>query len=292
MAKRKSTKATGSPRTKAKRQKATDNAPATSPSQTHGSELVNASEGTSTHTHTDTRTHASTHAHGIGEHIDPSALRGALYAKAHRKGSHVQDDNPPPIGPVGQPKRGKRGNYDRLTYKQEAFALAFVTSPSAVAAYRRAYNTTGMKDGAAYAEACKLLKIHKVAQRITQLKAEAAAKTTLSRAWVLENLMEHATVCLGKKRVKIARASKDGDVHEVEITAHDASAANRALELLGKEAGMFIDRRETGGPGDFARMGDTELLDYIRQQQAELEGRTVNLMAVEIPAPEKDSEAA
>ena len=104
--------------------------------------------------------------------------------------------------------------------------------------------------------------------------------------------MEHATVCLGKKKLRMSRASKDGDVHEVEVTAHDASAANRALELLGKEAGMFIDRRETGGPGDFARMADTELLDYIRQQQAELEGRTVNLMAIEIPSPEKDSEAA
>lgn len=274
MAKRKTTKATGSPRTKGKRQTATVNAPATPPSQTHSAEPVNAPEGTST------PTHAHTPAHGIGEHIEPSTLRGSLYAKAHNKRSHVQDDNPPPIGPMGQPKRGKRGNYDRLTYKQEAFALAFVTSPSAVAAYRRAYNTTGMKDGAAYAEACKLLKIHKVAQRIAQLKAEAAAKTTLSRSWVLEHLMEHAAVCLGKKRIKVSKASRDGDVHEVEVTAHDASAANRALELLGKEAGMFVDRREVGGPGDFARMGDTELLDYIRQQQAEIESRTLDLAPI------------
>jgi hypothetical protein len=35
--------------------------------------------------------------------------------------------------------------------------------------------------------------------------------------------------------------------------------ANRALELLGKEIGMFIDRREQGRPGEFAEMSDGEL---------------------------------
>lgn len=277
MAKR--TKATGSPKPRGKRQTANSNAPATSPSQTHGSEPVNASDSTSTHTH------AHTPAHGIGETIEiklPGAVqvRDILDAKAHRKKVHPKDDTPSQVPPGTPTKRGKRGNYDRLTYKQEQFALAMITAPSAVAAYRRVYNAHNMKDGSAYHQACVLLKNPKVAERVSKLRAELAAKTTLSRAWVLENLMEHATVCLGKKRVKIARASKDGDVHEVEITAHDASAANRALELLGKEAGMFVDRREVGGPGDFARMGDTELLEYIRQQQAELESRTLDLVPI------------
>lgn len=295
MAKRSTKKATGAPRTKAKRQTAADNASQPIPSQTNDSEPVNASGGTSTHT--DAHTHTDTRTHGIAEPIEiklPGAVqvRDIFDAKAHRKKVHPKDDMPPQVPPGTPTKRGKRGNYDRLTYKQEQFALAMISAPSAVAAYRRVYNAHNMKDGSAYHQACMLLKNPKVAERVSKLRAEMAAKTTLSRAWVLENLMEHATVCLGKKRVKIARASRDGDVHEIEVTAHDASAANRALELLGKEAGMFIDRRETGGPGDFARMGDTELLDYIRQQQAELEGRTVNLMAIEIPTPEKDSEAA
>ena len=38
-----------------------------------------------------------------------------------------------------------------------------------------------------------------------------------------------------------------------------ASAAIRAAELIGKELGMFIDRREQGKPGDFADLPDEEL---------------------------------
>jgi hypothetical protein len=38
-----------------------------------------------------------------------------------------------------------------------------------------------------------------------------------------------------------------------------ASAAIRAAELIGKEIGMFINRNETGKPGDFASLSDEEL---------------------------------
>ncbi len=39
----------------------------------------------------------------------------------------------------------------------------------------------------------------------------------------------------------------------------DLMAANRAYELLGREIGMFINRHEVGGPGDFARLTEEEL---------------------------------
>jgi len=32
---------------------------------------------------------------------------------------------------------------------------------------------------------------------------------------------------------------------------YNGSVANKALELLGKELGMFIDRKEVGGPNEF-----------------------------------------
>jgi hypothetical protein len=88
---------------------------------------------------------------------------------------------------------------------------------------------------------------------------------------VLDRLMEHAEVCLGKKKIKLTKANRDGQTIEIEATMHDQSAANRALELLGKEAGMFIDRRETGGPGDFARMGDDELREYVAREMEQAE---------------------
>lgn len=180
-----------------------------------------------------------------------------------------------------KPKQGMRGSDGKtyvLTIRQERFCLEYIKTDNRSEAYRRAYNCQNTKPKNINQSASMLLRNPNVLRRINELKAELAAKTTLSRAWVLQHLMDHAQVCLGKRRVKISKASKDGDVHEVEITALDQSAANRALELLGKEAGMFVDRREVGGPGDFARMGDEELLRFIRDQQREIESRTIDLV--------------
>lgn len=51
---------------------------------------------------------------------------------------------------------------------------------------------------------------------------------------------------------------------------YNGSVANRALELLGKERGMFIDRKEVGGPGDFAAMSDADLDSFINRETQEL----------------------
>lgn len=40
-------------------------------------------------------------------------------------------------------------------------------------------------------------------------------------------------------------------------------AAIKANELLGKELGMFVERSESGRPGDFERMSTDELRDYV-----------------------------
>jgi hypothetical protein len=39
----------------------------------------------------------------------------------------------------------------------------------------------------------------------------------------------------------------------------------RVIELLGKELGMFIDRKEVGGPNEFACMSDEELDAFLRE---------------------------
>jgi hypothetical protein len=44
---------------------------------------------------------------------------------------------------------------------------------------------------------------------------------------------------------------------------YDGSVANRALELLGKQQGMFIDRHEVGQPNEFANWTDEELKAFI-----------------------------
>ena len=47
------------------------------------------------------------------------------------------------------------------------------------------------------------------------------------------------------------------------------AAAIRAAELLGKIIGIFIDRREQGGPGDFAHLSDAELDEQLMMRLTE-----------------------
>lgn len=45
------------------------------------------------------------------------------------------------------------------------------------------------------------------------------------------------------------------------------NVANRALEVLGKELGTFIDRKEVGRPGDFSGMSEDEPDKRIRERR-------------------------
>src|SRR5262249_12494345 len=95
----------------------------------------------------------------------------------------------------------------------------------------------------------------------------------LDRAWVLERLMKNARIAMGEETVKLTLRkgnyrSADADspaTETVEITDRDAQAANKALELLGKtaELRMWVDQVEHGGAGEFSRMSDEELDQYI-----------------------------
>ena len=82
----------------------------------------------------------------------------------------------------------------------------------------------------------------KMAAVSTQMAAE---RLSLDREWVLAKLVENARVALGDAPTKITLLRKGSDEPlTAEVTMRDANAANRALELVGKELGMFIDRSE------------------------------------------------
>lgn len=53
---------------------------------------------------------------------------------------------------------------------------------------------------------------------------------------------------------------------------YQGNVGNRALELLGNELGMFINRKEVGKPGDFAGMTDDELYPNCRVYRARRSG--------------------
>jgi len=53
---------------------------------------------------------------------------------------------------------------------------------------------------------------------------------------------------------------------ELETHQRDATAANRALELLGREVNLFTEKKEVAKPGDFDHMADEELTEFIDAQ--------------------------
>ena len=91
---------------------------------------------------------------------------------------------------------------------------------NATAAYARAgYSKKGADAGAA-----RLLGNVRVRAEINKLTAAAAANAVLDETWVLERL-------------------------KLEAHGDSPSARVRALELLGKHLGMFIEKHEHFGPG-------------------------------------------
>jgi phage terminase small subunit len=98
-----------------------------------------------------------------------------------------------------------------------------------------------------------------------QSTADAIQSASLTKAWVITHLMENALTCLGKQSVKVMV-----DGASIETYDRNPGAANRALELLGRELNMFIERHEVGGAGEFARMTDAELEKDLLSQAEKL----------------------
>jgi hypothetical protein len=62
----------------------------------------------------------------------------------------------------------------------------------------------------------------------------------------------------------VRRKTDDGEKEVTGEYVYNGSVANKALELIGKELGMFIDRKKVGGPNESAHMSDEELDAFIR----------------------------
>lgn len=149
--------------------------------------------------------------------------------------------------------------------RQERFAQGMAAGKLIEDAYSEAGYTPDRRN------ACKLRETDAVARRISELLAERnamAVKSTeqavealaIDREWVMGLLKENAERALQRVAVKDSEGNPTGEYK------YDGAVANRALELLGKEMGMFIDRKEIGGPGDFARMNDAELDAVIAEE--------------------------
>lgn len=115
--------------------------------------------------------------------------------------------------------------------RHELFAHGLAKGKTAEEAYRAA----GYKPSRQHAH--RLATKGYVVARVTQLQGMVAESVVIDRAWVIARLTENVERALQRTAV-IVDGKPSGEYR------YDGSVANKALELLGKEVGMFVDRSE------------------------------------------------
>lgn len=128
----------------------------------------------------------------------------------------------------------------KLTPKQEAFCLAFITADSAADAYRKVYSTSRMSEKTVWESASRLMAFGKVRARIEELRAQAAEKAVLTEARVLE---EVARIGLFDPR-KLFRA--DGSPKDITELDDATAAAIAGLEVIEQYEGSGAERKFVG----------------------------------------------
>jgi len=111
-----------------------------------------------------------------------------------------------------------------LTRKQDTFASRIADGDTQSAAYRASYDAAQMDDATVWSEASRLVRHPQVSARVEVLRAE---KDHIRRSLVLD----HEEAILAQLQHEAFTAKTDG-------------ARIRALELLGRHAGMFTERVE------------------------------------------------
>jgi phage terminase small subunit len=101
----------------------------------------------------------------------------------------------------------------------------------------------------------------------TKAVVVAEQKVGITKERVLEELWDNAM------KAKAAVPVRDREGNETGEFVATWSASNQALQLVGKEMGMFIDRKESGGAGAFANLPtdpkeQEELLKRIDEERA------------------------
>lgn len=153
--------------------------------------------------------------------------------------------------------------------RHERFAQALAAGKTA----DQAYQDAGYKPSRPAAS--RLSTNVNVQARLAELQSRITEGVVLTRQWVIEKLIENAS------RAMTAEAVRDEAGNPIGEFRYEGSVANRALELLGKELGMFVERKETGKPGEFkaadARAQFARLLaEEIGPEEPGETARTVN----------------
>lgn len=130
--------------------------------------------------------------------------------------------------------------------RHELFAQEAAKEASGRGAYKKAgYKTT--VDAAADVNASKLLRLAKVRERIAELQDRGAIRAEVTVQSVLGELEEARKAAMSNGQTSAAVAATMGKA---------------------KIAGLIIDRRERGRPGEFEDMSDEQLAEFIAREFA------------------------
>lgn len=133
----------------------------------------------------------------------------------------------------------------------------------------KAYVLAGYSENGAEQGSSRLLKNVDVCSRLAYLRSvkerlhaesvkEAIHKSGVGKQWILEKLKKVVEIGMAEEPVLDKEGNFSGEYKSTNL-----AAANKALELLGSEEGLFIKRVESGDPGDFERLKDDELDDRL-----------------------------
>jgi phage terminase small subunit len=137
-----------------------------------------------------------------------------------------------------------------LTQKQENFCLAYIETGNATEAYSRSYDAKNMSKKVITNKASELLAQGDITVRIAELRKPAVEKAQITLEQHLNDLK--------KMRDDAWASEKYGPAIQAEIAR-------------GKASGHYIERVETGSPGDFDKVGDDELDRSISEASAVIE---------------------
>jgi phage terminase small subunit len=205
-----------------------------------------------------------------------------------------------------------------LNARREQFAQNIARGMAIYKAYEMAGFQPSRSNASRTAQAKDITgRVREILDEKTRLEEKASREALdamkVDRQYVISNLVHVAETCMGRRPVQQlkrgpvkkgkggkAGANDGGNCGEtdpaplvVEVRKFDSAGANRSLELLGKELGMFIDRKEvrqtTTGEGL-----DADIAKLVAQLlQADPDNAEASALAKLFPVPvENDTEPA
>ena len=121
-----------------------------------------------------------------------------------------------------------------LTPRQQLFVLEYVVDLNGKQSAIRA----GYSASTAEVQASRLLSHVKVQAAVRQAQESLVERVELSQEWVMDRLREIVARSMASVPVMDAKGKETG------VYSFQGAVANRALELLGKHMGIFVDRKD------------------------------------------------